>query len=167
MVTHYTYTFTYHLHIYTWSHTLYTLHFTHILVPWHIVQTTKEGHKHITSHRRHLGNTMATLGLRRPGEQVSTLTSGTCPPPGFPPNALRVTYTLNFLRGTFPWYSSTALYGSSVTLAQLHIYTFYFSSHSLSHSHAYLCFFFLTWHYIFQEFNTQSISPIKLGLGNI
>ncbi|MQL79783.1 hypothetical protein Taro_012220 [Colocasia esculenta] len=32
---------------------------------------------------------MATLGLRRPGEQVSTLTSGTCPPPGFLPNALR------------------------------------------------------------------------------
>ncbi|MQM01599.1 hypothetical protein Taro_034358 [Colocasia esculenta] len=32
---------------------------------------------------------MATLGLRRPGEQVSTLTNGTCPPPGFPPNALR------------------------------------------------------------------------------
>ncbi|MQL96613.1 hypothetical protein Taro_029293, partial [Colocasia esculenta] len=43
---------------------------------------------HIT-HRRHLGITMATLGLRRLGEQVSTLTSGTCPPPGFPPNALR------------------------------------------------------------------------------
>ncbi|MQL74402.1 hypothetical protein Taro_006754 [Colocasia esculenta] len=58
--------------------------------------------QHITSHRRHLGNTMATLGLRRPGEQVSTLTSGTCPPPGFPPNALRVTYTLNLLKGTFP-----------------------------------------------------------------
>ena len=36
-------------------------------------------------------NIVTTLGLRRPGEQVSTLTSGTCPPPGFHPNALRIT----------------------------------------------------------------------------
>ncbi|MQM19794.1 hypothetical protein Taro_052809 [Colocasia esculenta] len=45
---------------------------------------------------------MATLGLRRPGEQVSTLTSGTCPPPEFPPNALRVTTHCTFSGGLFP-----------------------------------------------------------------
>ena len=111
-----------HLHIYTWTHTHYTLHILGAVT--HSPNHQRRTYTHHITHRRHLGIPMATLGLRRPGEQVSTLTSGTCPPPGFPPNALRVTYTLNFLRGTFPWYSSTALYGSSVTLAQLHIYTF-------------------------------------------
>ncbi|MQL97858.1 hypothetical protein Taro_030554, partial [Colocasia esculenta] len=74
------------------THTHYTL-FTFTLTHEHIVVTHSPNHQrrtqHITSHRRHLGNTMATLGMRRLGEQVSTLTSGTCPPPGFPPNALR------------------------------------------------------------------------------
>ena len=105
----------------------YTLHitlYTCFSAVTHSPNHQRRTHSHHITHRHHLGNAMVTLGLRRPGEQVSTLTSGTCPPPGFPPNALRVTYTLNFLRGTFPWYSSTALYGSSVTLAQLHIYTF-------------------------------------------
>ncbi|MQL85168.1 hypothetical protein Taro_017681, partial [Colocasia esculenta] len=90
---------------FTWlhfSHTHFTL-FTYTLTHEHIhikdytftcAVTHSPNHQrrtytHHVSHRRHLGITMATLGLRRPGEQVSTLTSGTCPPPGFPPNALR------------------------------------------------------------------------------
>ena len=117
--THYTlFTFTLtheHMHIYTFTFSAVTHS------PNHQRRT-----QHISSHRRHLGNIMATLGLRRPGEQVSTLTSGTCPPPEFPSNALRVTYTLNLLRGTFPWYGSTALCGNSVTFGTsytLHIFT--------------------------------------------
>ncbi|MQM17551.1 hypothetical protein Taro_050524, partial [Colocasia esculenta] len=75
------------------THTHYTL-FTFTLTHEHMhIYTFTPNHQrrtqHITLHRRHLGNTMATLGLRRPGEQVSTLTSATCPPPGFPSNALR------------------------------------------------------------------------------
>ena len=147
-----------HLHMVT-----YTLHitlYTYFSAVTHSPNHQRRTHSHHITHRHHLGNAMVTLGLRRPGEQVSTLTSGTCPPPGFPPNALRVTYTLNFLRGTFPWYSSTALYGSSVTLAQLHIYTFFrfytwfYTCHShfihfLTHMHTSL--FFLTWHYNYRN----------------
>ena len=134
-----------HIHIYTFTFSAVT----------HSPNHQRRTYTHHITHRRHLGIPMATLGLRRPGEQVSTLTSGTCPPPGFPPNALRVTYTLNFLRGTFPWYSSTALYGSSVTLAQLHIYTFTVL-HMVLHLTLFISFtflltwtplFFLTWYY--------------------
>ena len=89
-----------HLHMvtYTFHITLYTF----LGAVTHSPNHQRRTYTHHITHRRHLGIPMATLGLRRPGEQVSTLTSGTCPPPGFPPNALRVTYTLNFLRGTFP-----------------------------------------------------------------
>ncbi|MQL77591.1 hypothetical protein Taro_009997, partial [Colocasia esculenta] len=80
----YTCTFTHCSHTHLYIH-IYTFTFSAVThSPNHQRRT-----QHITSHIRHLGNTMATLGLRRPGEQVSTLTSGTCPPPGFPPNALR------------------------------------------------------------------------------
>ena len=132
-----------HLHMvtYTFHITLYTF----LGAVTHSPNHQRRTYTHHITHRRHLGIPMATLGLRRPGEQVSTLTSGTCPPPGFPPNALRVTYTLNFLRGTFPWYSSTALYGSSVTLAQLHIYTFTVL-HMVLHFTLFITFTFsLTW----------------------
>ncbi|MQL70331.1 hypothetical protein Taro_002640 [Colocasia esculenta] len=92
----FTYTFTHeHIHI-----THYTLHILGVVT--HSPNHQRRAYTHHITHRRHLGIPMTTLGLRRLGEQVSTLTSGTCPPPGFPPNALRVTYTLNFLRGTFP-----------------------------------------------------------------
>ncbi|MQL76447.1 hypothetical protein Taro_008831 [Colocasia esculenta] len=101
--------FTLHIriHIVTYTFTHGHIHITHF--PLHILGAVthspnhqRRTYTHHITHRCHLGIPMATLGLRRPGEQVSTLTSGTCPPPGFPPNALRVTYTLNFLRGTFP-----------------------------------------------------------------
>ena len=82
---HVTYTFTHeHIHI-----THFTLHILGAVT--HSPNHQRRTYTHHITHRRHLGIPMATLGLRRPGEQVSTLTSGTCPPPGFPPNALRVT----------------------------------------------------------------------------
>ncbi|MQL89847.1 hypothetical protein Taro_022419 [Colocasia esculenta] len=93
LVSHFLYTISnsHKLHFTHTHYTLFTFTLTHEHM--HIVVTHSPNHQrrtqYITSHRRHLGNTMATLGLRRPGEQVSTLTSGTCPPPGFPPNALR------------------------------------------------------------------------------
>ena len=83
--TWFTYTLTHeHIHI-----THYTFHILGAVT--HSPNHQRRTYTHHITHRRHLGIPMATLGLRRPGEQVSTLTSGTCPPPGFPPNALRVT----------------------------------------------------------------------------
>ena len=163
MVTLYTYTFhIVHLHINTWTHTHYTLHILGAVT--HSPNHQRRTYTHHITHRRHLGIPMATLGLRRPGEQVSTLTSGTCPPPGFPPNALRVTYTLNFLRGTFSRYSSTALCGSNVTLSTIYTFTHFTDLYMVLHIALFISFtfsltctslFFLTWHYRFQEFNTQ------------
>ena len=77
-----------HLHMVT-----YTLHitlYTYFSAVTHSPNHQRRTHSHHITHRHHLGNAMVTLGLRRPGEQVSTLTSGTCPPPGFHPNALRI-----------------------------------------------------------------------------
>ena len=137
-----------HLHMFT-LHNLHIVTFTfHNLVPWHIVQTTIRRTHHIThTHRRHLGNTVTTLGLRRPGEQVSTLTSGTCPPPGFHPNALRITTHWTFSGGLFP---DTVPLPSMEAVSHLarfthlpiltHIFTHNTSSHSLTHSHEYLYF---------------------------
>ncbi|MQL80269.1 hypothetical protein Taro_012726 [Colocasia esculenta] len=91
---HFTHALLHIVHIHIFHMNTYTFRHSHLTFTFSAV-THSPNHQrrtqHITSHRRHLGNTMANLGLRRPGEQVSTLTSGTCPPPGFPPNALRVT----------------------------------------------------------------------------
>ncbi|MQL80282.1 hypothetical protein Taro_012729 [Colocasia esculenta] len=77
-----------HMNTYTLHITHYTLHILGAVT--HIPNHQRRTYTHHITHRRHLGIPMTTLGLRRPGEQVSTLTSGICPPPGFPPNALRV-----------------------------------------------------------------------------
>ena len=90
------YTLHIHIHIVTYTFTHGHIHITHFTLHilgavTHSPNHQRRTYTHHITHRRHLGIPMATLGLRRPGEQVSTLTSGTCPPPGFPPNALRVT----------------------------------------------------------------------------
>ena len=132
------------LHIFT-LHNLHIFTFTfHNLVPWHIVQTTIRKTHHISyTHRCHLGNTVTTLGLRRPGEQVSTLTSGTCPPPRFHPNTLRIltyrTFPWGLFHGTVPWPSMEAVSHMAHTFTH---YTFRFlthilhmSLHSLTYTH--------------------------------
>ena len=138
-----------HLHMVTYA--LHITLYTYFSAVTHSPNHQRRTYTHHITHRRHLGIPMATLGLRRPGEQVSTLTSGTCPPPGFPPNALRVTYTLNFLRGTFPWYSSTAFSEAVSHWHSLHFYTFtvlhmvlhlaLFISFTLSYSHEHFTVF--------------------------
>ncbi|MQL98650.1 hypothetical protein Taro_031374, partial [Colocasia esculenta] len=64
-------------------------------------------HTHI-SLIRHLGNAVTNIGnCTEPGEALSTLTSGTCPPLGFHPNALRIYFTyVDLSIGTFLWYGS-------------------------------------------------------------
>ena len=89
-----------HLHMVT-----YTLHitlYTYFSAVTHSPNHQRRTHSHHITHRHHLGNAMVTLGLRRLGEQVSTLTSGTCPPPGSPSSELLVDLHAEGMMGGLP-----------------------------------------------------------------
>ncbi|MQL95936.1 hypothetical protein Taro_028607, partial [Colocasia esculenta] len=75
LFTHFTFT-----HIHTTQFTHDHIHISHFhILHFSAVTHSPNHHKKDTytshTHRRHLGNIVTTLRLRRPGEQVSTLTS--------------------------------------------------------------------------------------------
>ena len=102
MFTLYTYTFTCHLHIYTWSHTLYTLHFTHILgavthSPNH-QRRTQTHHITQTPSRQYNGDSWTAQTGRTSLHPNQWYLSTSRISPYYPQGH----NTLNLLRGTFP-----------------------------------------------------------------